>query len=268
MHLFWESVQSHIKIFWVFSPFNEKVLLRNRISIVKSRKRQILHVSAQCFMIYQNFLVHSIRQEHFFVQYFRNAYHLFGRDHSHPFFQRLPLPKRNKEIITANLIKSLHFLKPFLYRNKLDRLGIDKLANSLTAEGIVIFNLFLNNGRIGHHLHIVMIVLVFTDHIDEFIGCEFFLPDHLEECRHLSVVHWVIGLFCILFWDCWRNWLQLGFFCWRFAGWSRQVWDLLLAFLLACEGIATASSPCRNHTRIVIFLQASLFCWNNFRKYA
>lgn len=61
----------------------------------------------------------------------------------HPFLQTLPFPKHDKEVIFANLIKSFHFFKPLLNRDKLSRLRVNKFAYSLAAKSVIVLNLFV-----------------------------------------------------------------------------------------------------------------------------
>lgn len=112
-------------------------------------------------------------------------------DDLHPLLQALPLPEHNEEVVFADLIKGLHLLEPLLNSNELGGLGVDELADPLAAEGVVILDLLADDLGVGHDLHVVVVVLVLADHVDELVGCELLLPHHVEEGGHFFV-----GLFC------------------------------------------------------------------------
>ena len=108
-------------------------------------------------------------------------------DNLHPLFQAFPFSKKYEEIISTNLIKSLYLFKPLRNCDKLSRLGVNKFANTFTAESIIVLNLFMDYLRVWNNLHIVMVILILTHHVNKFISCEFLLSHHVEECSDLLV---------------------------------------------------------------------------------
>ena len=155
-------------------------------------------------MVDEDFLVHSISQEHFLLQHLRYFLEFFGWDNFHPLFQGLPLPERHEEVVLADFVECLDFLKPLLNRDELDRFGGDELADSLAAERVIVLYFIFNNLWIWDHLHIIMIVGVLSHHINKFVSSQLFLSYHFEERGHLCVVYWIACLFGIFFWHRWR----------------------------------------------------------------
>lgn len=218
-------------------------------------------------MIDQNFLVHGIRQKHFLLENFRNILYFLGRDHLHPFFQWLPFSEGDKKVVSANLIKSLHFLKPLLHSDELHRLWGDEFADALAAEGVVILDLIFYYFRVGDNLHVIMVILMLSNHVNELVCCQFFLSHHLEECGDLCVINGIIRFLCIFFWDRWRNGFELGFFRWRLPSGSWHIRNLFLAlFVGTSKRVTSAGPPGWNQADIIIFLHAHLFGWSNFGK--
>lgn len=109
-----------------------------------------------------------------------------------PFFETFPLSEQNEEIILTNFVEGLHFFKPLFDGNKLSWFAIHKFADALAAEGIVVVDFFRNYFRVGHHLHIVVVVLVYLNHVDKLICCQFLLTHHLKKCLHLFVSHFFL----------------------------------------------------------------------------
>lgn len=91
-------------------------------------------------------------------------------DDLHPLLEALPLPEHDEEVVFADLVEGLHLLKPLLHRDELGGLGVDELADALAAEGVVVLYLLADDFRVRHHLHVVVVVLVLADHVDELIG--------------------------------------------------------------------------------------------------
>ena len=138
-------------------------------------------------MIQNYSLVHLISQEHFFFQYLRQSFVFISGDNFNPFFETLPFSKKDKEVIFTNFVKSLDFIKPFLNRNELSRFWVNKLADPLATKSVVVLYLLVYDLWVRHDLHIVVVVLILSDHIDEFVSCQLFLPDHLEKGCNLVV---------------------------------------------------------------------------------
>lgn len=159
-------------------------------------------------MIDQNFLVHSICEEHFLLQNFSYISHFLIWNNFHPFFEGFPFTEGNKEIVFTNLIECLYFFKPFLNSNKLNRLCWNKFADTFTTKSIIILNFIFDNFWIRNNLHIIMVILCFFYHINKLISCEFLLPNHFEKCGYLCIVNWIVHLFHIFLRDSRWHWLN------------------------------------------------------------
>jgi hypothetical protein len=94
---------------------------------------------------------------------------LIVRDDLHPLLQTLPLSEHDKEVIFADFVKSLHLFEPFLHSDELSRLGVHEFAHSFAAECVVVLYLLVNDLGVGDDLHVIMVVLILPDHVDEFI---------------------------------------------------------------------------------------------------
>lgn len=138
-------------------------------------------------MVEYDLLVIHISQKHLLFEHFAYSFVFIAGDDLHPLLQALPLPEHDEETVSADLIKRLHLLKPLLDGYELRRLGVDELADSLAAEGVVVLYLLADDLRVGYYFHVVVVVLVASDHVDELVGCQFLLADHVEEGGHFLV---------------------------------------------------------------------------------
>ena len=136
-------------------------------------------------MVEKDFLVEGIGKEHFFLQNFGESFGFFGYDNFHPFFEGFPFSEHDKKVVFTDLIKGLDFIEPFFHRDELNRFRVNKFGYSLTGESIVVDNVVFDDLRVRNDFHVVVIVGVFPDHINELFGGQFFLTDHFEESRHL-----------------------------------------------------------------------------------
>jgi hypothetical protein len=92
-------------------------------------------------------------------------------DNLDPFLQTLPLPEQDEKVILAYFVEGLDFLEPLFDWDELCGFAVDELAHSLAAESVVIMNIFLYYLRVGHHFHVVVVVLVDLNHVDELVCC-------------------------------------------------------------------------------------------------
>lgn len=169
-------------------------------------------------------MIEAICEEHFLLENFRKSF-CFFRDHNfHPFFKRFPFSEHNEEIIFANLIKSFDLIKPFFNWNELSWFRVDKFWDAFTRKCIVVNNIVFNDFWVWNNIHIVVIVWIFSDHVNELLSSEFFLTYHFEKSSDLSVLNWNV-IFRRLFdrWK-WGFWLKIltgyGMFKW----WSPSHW--------------------------------------------
>jgi hypothetical protein len=175
------------ELFVVVVLLEEEFFLVDGVSACKVDEDQTLDLIAESLMIEDHLLVVEVGEEHLLLQHLAHGLVLIARDDLHPLLQALPLPKHYEETVSANLIESLHLLEPLLNRNELGRLRVHELAHSLATERVVILYFALNNFGVGHHLHVVVVVLVASDHVDELIRSQLLLPHHVEERRHFLV---------------------------------------------------------------------------------
>lgn len=138
-------------------------------------------------MVENDLLIVQIGEEHLLLQHLTDRLMLITGDDLHPLLQALPLPEHNEEVVFADLVEGLNLLEPLLNSDELGRLGVDELADPLAAERVVILDLLADNLGVGDYLHVVVVVLVLADHVDELVGCQLLLPHHVEEGGHLSV---------------------------------------------------------------------------------
>ena len=152
-------------------------------------------------MVKHDISVKVIGKEHFFFQNFANGPMLLGANDFHPFFKALPFPEENEEVVTAYLVEGLDFFEPFLDRYELSGLGVDESTYSFAAEGVVIFDLFVDYFGVWNHLHIVVVVLalLFLNHVYELICSQLLLPHHLAKGCHLTVAY--LYFIALLFWS-------------------------------------------------------------------
>ncbi len=160
-------------------------------------------------MVKKNFLVEGIGEEHFFLEYFRKRLCFFWNNNFHPLLQRFPLPEHDKKVIFTNLIKSLNLVKPLLHRDKLNRFGVEELGDSLTWESVIVDDVVFDDLGVRDDLHVVMVVGVFANHVNELFGGEFFLTYHFEKCCYLRVLHWDLTFGCGFEGGWWGSWLDV-----------------------------------------------------------
>ncbi len=122
-------------------------------------------------MIENDFSIEVVGKEHFFFQNFAESVDFLGGDNFHPFFKAFPLPKQNEEVVFTNLIEGLDFFEPLFDWDELGWFGVDELADSFAAEGVVVLNLFVYYLRVWDDLHVIMVVLIFADHVNKFVRC-------------------------------------------------------------------------------------------------
>lgn len=122
-------------------------------------------------MVEDDLLIVQISEKHLLLKYLTYSLMFITRDDLHPLLKTLPLPKHNEKVVFADLIKRLHLLKPLLHSYELCRFGVYELADSLATEGVVILYLLADDFRVGDDLHVVVVILVLADHVDEFICC-------------------------------------------------------------------------------------------------
>lgn len=120
-------------------------------------------------MVENDLLIIHIGQKHLVFEYLAYGLVLIAGDNLHPLLETLPLPEHDEEAVSTDLIKSLHLFKPLLDGYELCRLGVDELADSLAAERVVVLYLLADDIRVGHYFHVVVVVLVASDHVDELI---------------------------------------------------------------------------------------------------
>jgi hypothetical protein len=118
---------------------------------------------------------------------------LLGRNDLHPLFKGLPLPEHDEKVVLTDFIKGLNLIEPLLDRDKLDRFRVDKFADALATKSVVILNVILYYFGVGHNFHIIMVILVLTNHVDELISCQLLLSDHPEKGSNLAVISRLLG---------------------------------------------------------------------------
>lgn len=138
-------------------------------------------------MIEYDFLIIGVGQKHLLLKHLTYSLVLIAVDDLHPLLQTLPLPEHDEEAISADLIKGLHLFKPLLDGYELRGFGVDELADSLAAERVVVLYLLADDLRVGHYFHVVVVVLVPPDHVDELISRQLLLTHHVEESSHFFV---------------------------------------------------------------------------------
>lgn len=110
-------------------------------------------------------------------------------NHFHPFLETLPLTEINEKTVFAYLIEGLDLVEPLFDWYEFCGFGVDKLADTLAAESVVLVYFFLsrNDFRVGHYFHVVVVVLVFFNHINKLVGRKLLLSHHLEKSCHLLI---------------------------------------------------------------------------------
>lgn len=154
-------------------------------------------------MIQEYFLIKGICQEHFFFKNFGDSFCFLWYNNLHPFFKRFPFSKHDKEIIFANFVKGFNLIEPFFHRDKFCWFWIYEFGNSFTRKCVIVNNIVFDDLRIWDHIHIVMIIWIFSYHVNEFLCSKFFLPNHFKKCCNFSVLNRNI-----IFWALfnWREW--------------------------------------------------------------
>ena len=219
-------------------------------------KSQILDLITKSLMIEKYISVQIIGKKHLFLKYFWNSPMFFRWNDLHPFLQTLPLPEHDEKIISTNLVKCLHLLKPLLHWNKFSGLWIYKSTHTFATECVVVLYLLVYYLWVRHHLHVIVIVLVLVllNHVYELVSCQLFLTDHLEKCCHLTVWYLDIVSVTLLNWNRWR-------YCWRYGLHFYTTWHLGRCLphwqtlpnifnLLVGKRVAPTSSSGRYHARI------------------
>ena len=136
-------------------------------------------------VVKKNFLVEGIGEEHFLFEYFRKRLGFLGNNNFHPLLEGFPLPEHDKKVIFTNLIESLNLVKPFFDRDEFHRFGVEELGDSLAGESVIVDDVVFDDLGVGDDLHVVVVVGVFANHVNELFGSEFFLTHHFEKCCHL-----------------------------------------------------------------------------------
>jgi hypothetical protein len=193
-------------------------------------------------VVKKDFLVESIGEEHFFFKNFGEGLGFFWDDNFDPFLKWFPLPEHDKKVVFTNLIKGLDLIKPLFNRDELNRFGVEEFGDSLARESVVVDNVVLDDFRVRHDFHIVVVVGVFPDHVNELLGGEFFLTDHLEECGYFGVLDGDVAFGCVLYWREGRLGLDIvaggGHLDWVPAGHGRKRIFDGLSFLVQGKGVA------------------------------
>lgn len=154
-------------------------------------------------------MIKTICEEHFLLENFWKSFS-FLRDHNfHPFFKGFPFSKHNEEIIFADLIKSFDFIKPFFNWNELSWFRVGKFRDTFTRKSIVVNNIVFYYFRVRNNIHVVVIVWIFSDHVNKLLSSEFFLTYHFKKSSDFSVLNWNV-IFWALF-DRWKGsfWLKI-----------------------------------------------------------
>ncbi len=155
-------------------------------------------------MVEKDFLVEGIGKEHFFLQNFRESFGFFWYNNFHPFFEGFPFSEHDEKIIFADLIKGLHLIEPFFDRDEFNRFRVNKFGYSLTWESVIVDNVVFDYLWVRNDFHVVVIIGVFPDHVNELFSCQFFLTDHFEESCHLWVLYWNVAFWVMFYWSKWR----------------------------------------------------------------
>lgn len=165
----------------------------------------------------------------------------------------------------TNLVKSFHFFKPFFNSNKFNRFWTNELTYTFATESIVIFHFVFDDLWIWHNFHIIMIIWVFANHVNELISCKFLLSHHLKECGNLGIVDF-IWLFAILFGRNRLNFERLEnlrfLYWWLSGGWWRF-------FVEVIKGVAPWSAASSRYADIecTFFFLLWVFARSDARQY-
>lgn len=134
-------------------------------------------------------MIERVCKKHFLLKNFRYHFLFFRRNNLHPFFQALPFSEHDEEVIFADFIECLNLIEPLFDWNELNWLGIDEFTNSFTTKSVIVFNFILDNLVIRNYLHVIMIVLEPSNHINELICSELFLTHHFEKGGNFAIVN-------------------------------------------------------------------------------
>jgi len=145
-----------------------------------------------------------------------------------PFFEAFPFSKENEKVIFTDFIESLYLIKPLLNWNEFSRFWIDEFTHSFTTKSVVILYLFVYYFRVSYNFHIIMVILIFTNHIDELVSCKLLLPYHLEKGSYLVISY--LDLTWMWLWSNQSRLKRLHFYyCSYFYWWTSQ-WYTLSSF--------------------------------------
>lgn len=146
------------------------------------------NLTAQGLVVEQYLLVHRVGEKQFFLQSVADLLLAFAAHHLDPLHQCLPLAKQCEELVVAYLIEASHFLKPVRHSYKLHRFCIQKFANTLATECIVVPDVLLVDLAVRDHVHIVVVVGLSAHQVDELLRYELLLSHHSEEQAKVSVL--------------------------------------------------------------------------------
>lgn len=111
----------------------------------------------------------------------------FVGDDGDPLLEALPFAEEDEKVVFADLIEGLDLFKPLFHWDELCRFRVDKLADTFATKSVVVLNLLADNLSVRYDLHVVVVILILSDHVDEFVCCELLLAHHLEEGSHFTV---------------------------------------------------------------------------------
>lgn len=187
MHPLRKSMQIGRKLFIVFILSQQQLFFIDGVPACEVDECEPFDFIAEGLVVEDHFLIVKIGQEHFLLEYFADGLMLVTGNDLHPLLEALPFPEHDEEVVFADLIEGLDLLEPLLDGDELGGLGVDELAHSLAAEGVVVSDLLEQYFRVWHHFHVIVVVLIFANHIDELVCSQLLLTHHVEERRHLLV---------------------------------------------------------------------------------
>lgn len=187
MHLLGEGVEVGGELAVVVVLLDEEFFLVDGVPGCEVDELEALYLVAEGLVVEDDLLVVEVGEEHLVLEDLADGLVLVAGDDLHPLLEALPLAEHDEEVVLADLVERLHLLEPLLHRDELRRLRVHELAHPLAAESVVVLHLLADDLRVRHHLHVVVVVLVLTDHVDELVRCQLLLPHHVEERGHLLV---------------------------------------------------------------------------------
>ena len=177
----------------------QKLLLGHGLSDMQVYKIQRFYLTAQSLMVEQYLLVHRVGQEQLLLQGIANLFLALATDYLRPLHQGLPLSEECEELVVADFVEASHLLEPVSHCYELHRFGVQEFAYSLATESVVVANVLPIDLAVRNHVHIVVVVGLPPDEVDELFSHELFLAHHAEEQSEIGVLveslHVAFGLF-------------------------------------------------------------------------